>query len=50
MVKSTNKRVMITCTPKTLEGIEFLQDYYDMNTSELLKFLVAKEFAERKKD
>lgn len=50
MIKKGSKRVMITCTERTLEGMEYLQAFYDMNGSELIKFLVAKEYQERKRD
>lgn len=47
MVKKGSKRFMITCTPKTIQYSEVLQDYYDMTFSELIKLLVAKEIKER---
>ena len=37
---------MITCTERTLEGLEYLQDFYDITASELIKMLVAKEYQE----
>lgn len=48
MVKAGSKRVMITCTPKTIELAQELQDIYDMTFTQLVKYLVAKEAAERK--
>ena len=48
MIKKGSKRVMITCTERTLEGLEYLQDFYDITASELIKMLVAKEYQERK--
>ena len=49
MVKQGNKRVMITCTDKMLDNIEYLCELYDLSTSQLIKMLLSKEVVERKK-
>lgn len=50
MVKAGNKRVMITCTEKMLDNIDYLCRLYDLNITQLIKLLVSKEAAERKRD
>ncbi len=49
MVKKGNSRVMITCTDKQLQQMDYLCSAYDMTYTQLIKFLVAKEAAERNK-
>lgn len=50
MVKVGNKRVMITCTEKMIDNIDYLCKLYDLNTTQLIKMLLSKEVVERKRD
>ena len=50
MVKEGNKRVMITCSQKTIKELGILSEFYDMTITELVKFMAHKECQERKLD